>query len=294
MNSFFFPLPQPATIRPTRILSLEHYSEGPVIDAKGNLYISHGTSISKITLESDATTWARSNAPNGHKIMTNGDHLVCDGKQHAVLRFDQDGHFISQAAGGRCNNRQIISPNDLCVHPSVGFYFTDSLPKKGVVYFVSMDGKQSIVAQDLDVPNGITLSPDYRQLYVAESYTNRVLIILLDAPGQAKQPPEVFANLPGHANKEEGSHNMPDGMALDTDGRLWVAHYGMSAIQVLSPEGKLLATYDTGIRCTSNICFAGNKLSTVFITGGDGEPGPGALVRLDVQIPGLPILPGGH
>jgi len=292
MNSF--PLPQPATIKPTRILSLEHYSEGPVIDVKGNLYISHGISISKLNLENTITTWARSTAPNGHKIMPNGNHLVCDGKQHAVLKFDQDGHFINNAAGGSCYNQEIISPNDLCLHPGIGFYFTDSLPEKGVVYFVSMDGKQRVVAHDLDVPNGIVLSPDCRKLYVAESHTNRVLIILLDAPGQAAHPPEVFANLPCHSKKKEGSHNMPDGMALDSNGRLWIAHYGMSAIQVLSPEGQLLATYNTGIRCTSNICFAGNKLSTVFITGGDGEPGPGALVRLDVQIPGLPILPGGH
>ncbi len=289
-----FPLPRPGEIRPTRVLSLEHYSEGPVIDPEGNLYISHGTSISKIAPDSDPITWATTTAPNGHKVMTNGDHLVCDGKQHAVLRFDPEGRLINRAAGGRCDDLEITSPNDLCLHPGIGFYFTDSLPQMGAVYFVDMDGRQNIVARDLDTPNGILLSADYRRLYVSESYPNRVLLILLGAPGQAEQSPKVFADLPRHATKEAGSHNMPDGMALDREGRLWVAHYGMSAVQVLSPEGRLLATYDTGMRCTSNICFAGDKLTTAFITGGDGEPGPGALVRLDVGVPGLPVLPAGH
>ena len=65
MNSF--PLPQPRRpVRPTRVFSLEYYSEGPVIDLEGNLYISHGTSISRIAPGGDPTTWttsARSQRP---------------------------------------------------------------------------------------------------------------------------------------------------------------------------------------------------------------------------------------
>ena len=51
--------------------------------------------------------------------------------------------------------------------------------------------------------------------------------------------------------------NQPDGMALDLEGRLWVAHYGMKAVHVLSPAGKLLGTYDGGNVTTSNVCFGG-------------------------------------
>ena len=102
--------------------------------------------------------------------------------------------------------------------------------------------------------------------------------------------PKVFSNLPRNQKKGKDAANMPDGIALDADGRLWVAHYGMHAIQVLSPEGELLVTYDTGIRCTSNICFGGKNLTSAFVTGGEGEPTPGALIRLDVGVPGLSVL----
>ena len=292
MNSF--PLPQPGTVRPTRVFSLEYYSEGPVIDLEGNLYISHGTSISRMTPGGDLTTWAASAAPNGHKILANGEHLVCDSTQHGVLRFDPEGRPLGRAAGGRCQDLEIVAPNDLCLHPGQGFYFTDCLPKKGAVIFVDQEGRQTVVARDLDTPNGIVLSADGRSLFVSESSPNRVTLIRLAGPGRAAEPPRVFADLPRHPDGEAGGRNLPDGMALDRDNRLWVAHYGMAAVQVLSPEGRLLASYDTGMRCTSNICFAGPNLATAFVTGGDGEPSPGGLVRLDVGVPGLPILPTGR
>lgn len=286
-----FPLPQPDTVRPIRVLSLEYYSEGPVIDVEGNLYLSHGTSISKLTPCGVLSTWTTSVAPNGHKILANGEHLVCDGTQQSILRFDSEGRHLGRATGQHCQDMEIMAPNDICLHPGHGFYFTDCQPKKGAVIFVDQKGKPTLVARDLDTPNGIVLAADGRSLFVSESHPNRVTLIHLASPGQATGPPRVFANLPQNPNVESGGKNLPDGMALDHEKRLWVAHYGMAAVQVLSPEGRLLASYDTGMRCTSNICFAGSNLDTVFVTGGDGEPTPGGLVRLDVGVPGLPILP---
>ena len=203
------------------------------------------------------------------------------------------GRRLGRAAGGRCQDLEIDGPNDICLHPGEGFYFTDCLPGKGAVIFVDLEGRQTVVARDLDTPNGIVLSADARSLFVSESLLNRVTLIPLAGPGRAAGPPRVFADLPRHPDGEADGKNLPDGMALDRDKRLWVAHYGMAAVQVLSPEGRLLASYDTGMRCTSNICFAGPDLATAFVTGGDGEPTPGGLVRLDVGVPGLPVLPAG-
>jgi gluconolactonase len=57
----------------------------------------------------------------------------------------------------------------------------------------------------------------------------------------------------------------------------------MQAIQVLSRDGRLLASYDSGIPLTSNLCFAGGDL---WITGGLGEPGPGKFCRINIGIQG--------
>jgi gluconolactonase len=165
------------------------------------------------------------------------------------------------------------------IDPEHGFYFTDSVRCDGAVFFVDFDGKKSVVADQIDFANGIALTPDGLHLYVAESYCNRVLYIALYEPGVRKGKVEVFADLPINSKNPE-TGNLPDGLALDAFGRLWVAHYGMEAVQILSPAGEVIMSYQTGIPLTSNLCFWGSDL---IVTGGFGEPGPGRVCRLTVR-----------
>jgi len=52
-----------------------------------------------------------------------------------------------------------------------------------------------------------------------------------------------LAELPAKDTSTGQIDNQPDGMCLDAAGNLYVAHYGMKQVQVLSPEGKLIARY---------------------------------------------------
>jgi len=256
------PLPDPADVRPVEVLRTDDYSEGPVVDREGNLYFSHGQSITRVAPDGSSGEWARTHAPNGHKILPDGDHLVCDGLRHAVLRLDPAGRETGVAASGH-------------------------VPETGAVFFVSADGEKKRVAGNIDFANGVTLSADRERLYVAESLKNRILVIDLESPGVPAGPPRLFADLPRNEARPGAEWNQPDGMALDADGRLWVAHYGMQAVHVLEPDGSLARTYDGGNVTTSNVCFAGPRFDQLYVTGGE----PGALFRLDVGVPGLRLLP---
>ncbi len=284
-------LPDPSTITPVEVIITHDYTEGVVVDRQGNLYFSHGEKITRLTPDGQASDWCESDAPNGHKILPNGEHLVCDGSRHAVLRLDANGNILGEAAAGQSGGLDIRSPNDLSLDPGGGFYFTDSVPETGAVHYVAVDGSKQVVARNIDFANGVALSADRKLLYVAESLQNRILLIRLQQPGVPDGAPEVFADLPGNKERSDVKSNQsigqPDGIALDASGRLWVAHYGMQAIQVLSPQGQLLATYHGGNRLTSNLCFAGPNFATVYTTGGE----PGGLFRLDVNVPGLKLLP---
>src|SRR5690606_30458812 len=108
-------------------------------------------------------------------------------------------------------------------------------------------------AAGLDYPNGLALSKADDRLFVAESYQNRILEFKVAHPGRATQC-RVFAQLPVNTNKQPAG-NLPDGLKLDTTGNLWVAHYGMGALQVLDDSGRLVATIPTGVPLTSNLCF---------------------------------------
>ena len=279
-------LPDPSTIEPVEVLHLDHYCEGPVIDRHGALYISacSGGYVLKRTPDGAFVEWTTVQRPNGHKILPNGDHLLCDTEGGRVLRLDTDGRILEEAAAGPAASNgdgpdhELTRPNDLTLDPAGGFYVTDSVRHHGAVIFVSRDGQQRVVAGNIDFANGVVLSADGQQLYVAESYRNRILAIDLIAPGLAAGPPRIHAELPTNQSEAQGACNLPDGIALDADSRLWVAHYGMGAVHVLGPDGQLLASYATGHVMPSNLCFADG----LYVTGGDGQPGPGALVRLDL------------
>jgi gluconolactonase len=287
-------LPPAEKVRAVKLFEVPHYCEGIVFDHAGNGYISHGKVITKFTPDLKTSTWAETGAPNGHKVLADGTHLVCDGSQHAVLHLDANGKILGKASAA-CAGKPLRAPNDLCLDTHGGFYFTDpggSDDKKliGTVHYVDAAGKTHLCDKELAFPNGIVLRPDGKTLLVAESKRNRVLEYSVIAPGKLGIV-KVFADLPTKTGEQ--IDNQPDGMCLDSEGNLYVAHYGMRQVQVLSPDGKLIRRYPGGNLTTSNVGFGGPKMDQLYVTGGLGaESGGGGLFRLDLPgVRGLVILP---
>jgi gluconolactonase len=297
-------LPGNNVVKPHEILIVPEYSEGVVFDHDANAYISHGKVITRIRIERDkagkptgakAEKWAETGAPNGHKVLADGSHLVCDASRHAVLHLDASGKVIGKASS-ECGGKALRGPNDLTLDPKGGFYFTDpggSDDKKliGTVHYVDATGKTHLVASGLAFPNGIVLRPGGKTLLVGESKKNRVLEYPVLSPGKVG-PMKVFVDLP---TKGKGQiDNQPDGMCLDAAGNLYVAHYGMRQVQVISPEGKVIRRYPGGTLTTSNVAFGGKDMNELYVTGalGTERGSKGALFRLDLDgVRGLKILP---
>ncbi len=287
------PLPPDSSVKPLEVLRVPSYCEGIVFDHEGNAYISHGKFITRITPKGKAKVWAEIPAPNGHKVLADDTHLVCD--RGAVLHLDVQGKIIGKASW-ECDGQPLREPNDLTLDPANGgFYFTDPGGSRekpiGTVHYVDAHDRTHLVAGHIHFPNGIVLRPDGKTLLVDESYRNRVLEFPVLSPGKVG-PMRVFADLP--SKQGEQMDNQPDGMCLDEDGNLYVAHYGMRQVQVLDPQGKIIRRYPAGNLMTSNVAFGGPNMDQLFITGGlesEGS-GPGVLFRLDLKgVRGLNILP---
>lgn len=276
----------PANIVTAQLAVLPFYTEGPVLDAAGNLFFTTlaGGSIIKMDTTGQMITWAKGERPNGQVILPDGDHLVCDSKSGSIHRFDPDGRFVKHELMGSCAGHKVHAACDLVFQAGAGIYFTDAVRERGNVFFIGIDGNQEIVAQDIDFPNGLVLSHDQRSLFVAESYRNRILRIPLATPGVAAGPAEVWATLPVHPSGKM-IDNLPDGLELDEEGYLLVAHYGMQAVQVLAPDGTWLYAIDTGLLLTSNVMLLQGEgpQKTIIVTGGYAEPGPGAVMRINIQ-----------
>jgi gluconolactonase len=289
-------LPESDKVKTVELLTVPAYCEGVVFDHDGNGYISHGKVITKFSLDGKHATWAETGSPNGHKILADGTHLVCDASHHAVLHLSADGKMLKHASE-ESDGQKLNGPNDLTLDtPNGGFYFSDpgdsSKDKPtGNIHYVDRDGKTHLLDKGLAYPNGIVLSADGKKLYLAESQQNRVHVYDVTGPGKVENR-KVFAELPA---KKEGTpqiDNQPDGMCLDAAGNLYVAHYGMKQVQVLDPSGQLIRRYDGGNVTTSNVAFGGPNMDQLFITGGLGaEAGGGGLFRIDLGVKGLVILP---
>lgn len=284
-------LPPNDAVKPVEVLKTGDYSEGVVVDHEGNLYFSHGKIVTKVYAKGpkQSDTWAETGAPNGHKILADGTHLICDASRHAVLHLDNEAREMAPEST-ESDGKPLRGPNDLTLDTkNGGVYFTDPGGSSdespiGTVHYIDSKRITHTVATGLAFPNGIVLRPDGKSLVVGESKKNRILEYPVLAPGKLGEM-KVLVNLPAKGPGQ--TDNQPDGITLDAEGNLYVAHYGMRQVQVISPEGKVIRRYNGGNQTTSNVCFAGPKMDQLYVTGGE----PGALFRLDLGVKGLTILP---
>jgi xylono-1,5-lactonase len=138
--------------------------------------------------------------------------------------------------------------------------------------------------QGYHVANGPALSPDECWLYHTDTILGLVYRFPLRANGSLG-PRETFITF------EEGWGG-PDGMTVDADGHLWIAHWDGSRISRFTPDGKRERSIALPARQVTNICFAGQELERMFVTSaanGGLEAPHGALFEIcDPGVTGLP------
>lgn len=280
-------LPAAYLITPMKVLQADHYTEGIVLDREGNLYFSQtqaGT-ITVMASNGSRRLWAKVPGANGHKIMPDGTHIVA--AQNSVVQLDTNGKLLKVVAK-EFNGKSLVYPNDITIDPQGGFYFTDSgdlNPQNptGSVYYVAPTGRINQVITGLAFANGVLLTADGKHLFVDESNRNRVNVYEVRSQGKVGSQ-KVFAELP--VKQGEQIDNKPDGMCMDAQKNLYVAHYGMGQVEVLNQAGQLIRQYASGNLTTSNCAFGGSNLDHLFVTGGiQTESGPGGIFRLDLRQP---------
>ena len=128
------------------------------------------------------------------------------------------------------------------------------------VYRIDPDGKVTTVVDKLDRPNGITFSPDYKKIYVAQSLPGKAHVYVWDVDEKGDlQNQKVFYDATLLSKKDRG---LPDGLKTDHLGNLWCT--GPGGVLIISPEGKLLGRILTG-QATAN-CGWGDDGSTLYMT----------------------------
>jgi gluconolactonase len=209
---------------------------------------------------------------NGLALDASGALLVCDHGNRALARVDLTTRARTILAD-RHEGRRFNSPNDLAVARSGAIYFTD--PTYGLrgrnasplreltfngVYRRLPDGAVELLDDGLTFPNGIALSPGERRLYVSISDPQgpRLMVYDLDGGGRPTARAVFFDAMP---LREAGGLGLPDGMCLDTEGRLYAT--GPGGVLVITPEGVLIGVIETGTAIAN--CAFGEDGSALFL-----------------------------
>jgi gluconolactonase len=150
-----------------------------------------------------------------------------------------------------------VRPNDLAADSNGGTYFT-----VGCVYYAGPKGV-SVMADNIN-SNGIIFSPDDKTLYV----TNGGTIVAFDVMG-----PGMLANRRNFATLQMGSG---DGLAVDTEGRLYVT--SGSGVQILDKTGSYLGLIPTP-RGVISVAFAGADKKTLYVVGSGADDASGQPIR---------------
>jgi len=273
---------------PKRVATGCKFTEGPALDAQGNLYFSDipNNRIMKLTPAGELSECLKpSRRTNGLIFDARGRLVMCQSKGEGggrqVVRREKDGRLTVLAPG--YGGKPFIAPNDVTIDPRGRIYFTDPFysgekpQPSSAVYRIDAPGKVVRLIADLKKPNGILATPDGKLLYVSDRGTQKLHRYRIAADGSLKHDGVVYDFSPDRGI---------DGMWLDVEGNIYgAAGQGKTTgLFVISPQGKLLL-HKPMPEFSTNVVIGGRDGRDLYLTASK------SVYHLRTRIAGAKIPP---
>lgn len=241
--------------------------------------------------------------------LPSGELLAVSVLDRHLLKFDgtalQPFADMSSVAIGNTND-MITDSKGRSFVGSMGFDLRGGEPvAPGVIVRVDPDGSVDLAADDLLFPNGMTLLDGERTLVVAESFGQRLTAFSVAPDGRLTDRREWARFGPAAENGEDAAAYfasttlVPDGIAADSVGNIWVADpIAGKRVVLVAPGGDILAELRTGKGDGIYTCVLGGKDGAVlgvcaappFDQAMDKDaPGRSSIVAFDLDSAGLPV-----
>lgn len=262
-------------------IAIDSFLEGPSFDRQGRLYVTD-IPFGRIFRISPAGEWELvaeyDGWPNGLKIHSDGRIFITDYKRGIMLLDPESGAvtpFLETAA-----SESFKGVNDLVFAANGDLYFTDQgqtglHDATGRVYRLTPEGRLTRLLDTIPSPNGIVIDPDMTHLLIAVTRAQQIWRMPLNDSAIITKV-GVFAQL-------HGGLGGPDGLALDAEGGLLIAHTGFGSVWRLSRTAEpLLRIRSCAGISTTNLAFGGPEGRDLFIT----ESQTGSILRAKLDVAG--------
>ena len=239
--------------------------EGPRTDAEGTLWFSdaRGGTVHRRDRDGTIETVVEGRDSVGGLALHADGGLVMSGPNVAHWR-DGDFRVLLELPGVRSFNDLHTDAAGRVYVGAIRAELTDlrSEPDdKGELYRIDADGTTTELYSDVGVSNGIGFSPDGSILYHVDSTSRGLWVHDIDADGEVSQRRHI-----GSAAFERG---IPDGMCVDADGNLWVAHVAGRRVANLDAAGVLIDEISVPARWVTSCAFGGTDLEDLYIVSAD-------------------------
>jgi gluconolactonase len=238
------------------------FLEGPSFDRAGNL-LCVDVQAGRVYRIAPQGSWdviiEYDGIPNGLKLHPDGRAFIAD-RKNGLMVLDTAKGSIETLLPGPSAGRHFKGLNDLHFAANGDLFFTDQgrtglQDPTGCVYRLSATGSLDCIIANVPSPNGLVLNKRETALYVAVTRANAVWRIDLDDTARRAG---LFVQLFAAG---------PDGLALDDDGNVAVAHPTVGAVWLFSRIGEPLYYIKSCAKeMTTNIAFGGPDNKTLYIT----------------------------
>ena len=171
--------------------------------------------------------------------------------------------WLDESTGNVAVRRAVLTDdtlvlNDGAVDVAGRYWFgsatTDGSARGSLYRYAS--SRLDVVVGGVMMSNGIDWSPDGRTLYHADSSAGTIVAWNCDPGSGEIDQPRLFRSI-------ASSIGLPDGLTVDSDGRVWVALWGAGEVWALDgSSGEQIAVVSLPTPLTSSCAFGGTTLGT--------------------------------
>jgi len=190
-------------------------------------------------------------SPSGLGFRPDGSLLIVSTEDRQVLRYD--GENVVTIAD--LSDLAPANLGDMVVDDAGRAYIGSQAFEGGVIVRLDPDDSATVVAKDLDFPNGMVITADRKTLIVAESIARRLTAFTIDDDGDLHDR-RIFAH---------GLDGPPDGIALDAEGGVWTSMTLAHQFERITAGGAVTDRVDMGERVAIACALGGPERRTLFL-----------------------------